>query len=283
MKRAIARNRPLYVAVAVSTLFHLSMVSIFSIVIWFPRGNIHYALLEIAQLTPDTTQQTASAKPLIRRNVLRVSPPDQPVTDASEGFLVPESEGAAPEDMWAELPEIELPRLSATTSDPLRSPEERIRIRGTFSDLFEPPPEPDSWARFSLELRQMGSAFGEWTLRQIGQEPPRKIVPIRARVKGFDMHIEWISEPKDRALLFLPPIQALWQMEPSQLPQPLRIMFTVDPQGKVVDVQYPVEDDEGVASDARLALLEARFAPLQDPQTGNQRGTMVVSAESESE
>ena len=86
----------------------------------------------------------------------------------------------------------------------------------------------------------------------------------------------------DRQLLFSPPVQVLWDLDPIEVAGPIALAFTVDAQGKVTDIQIPVEDEEGLAVALGTALLRYRFAPLRDGDA-HQRGTLLVAPESPGE
>jgi len=104
-------------------------------------------------------------------------------------------------------------------------------------------------------------------------------VRVSTPMAGFGVYIEWMSEPKERALLFSPPIQALWGVDPSRFDQPVALVFAVNPQGKVTEVQVPLEDEDGVVASVGAALLKYVFDPLQGDEPALQRGTLLVRAE----
>jgi len=291
MRRALAGNRPFTVALVVSTLFHLSMVSVFSIVLWFPRYDVRYYPVEIVQ------HYAAAARPRLAkrntgagRNALRVPSPDRMIEglggladeggEMLDGATVQElavGGGDLTDDAWASLPPIELPRLQFADLERLRTREESLRIRSQFSDLFEERTE-DSWALFSRRLRGIGGALTRWTS---GRPAPERAGPIRVSspAPGFALYIEWMSRPKDRELLFSPPIRALWGVDPAGLGDSVAFVFKVNPQGKVTEVQVPVEDDEGITDGVGGALARYRFAPLEGEDARDQRGTLLLVPE----
>jgi len=259
-------NRPFTVALIVSTVFHLSMVSVFSIVIWFPRQDAKYFLVQIVQ------QPRVGRAPAPRRDVLRVPNFDRPL-DYAEAEGLP----AEPEGQWLpSLPEIELPRLEFADLERLRTREESLRIRSRYDAIFPSRPE-DSWARFSRELRGLGGLFHRLrsSLGEDEPEPPRRVT---SPAPGFAAYIEWMSGPKDRELLFSPSVRGLLNVDPAQLDAPITLIFEVDPQGKVTEVQIPVEDEAGIITSVGSALLRYRFEPLGIEETKHQRGTFLVTA-----
>ena len=283
----MARNRPFKIALALSAAFHLSMVSVFSIEIWFPRNDLTYYSLRIVKQRSQLQEQSGR---LARRDVLRVPLPDRllegeglvPPASGDGGDVLTDNTGEdlfvrRPEDSFlGALPPIELPRLEFADMDRLRSREESLRIRSQYRELFAEKRQ-DSWARFSHELRDIGSALSRLTGLGAEEKPP---VPTRVSnpAPGFALHIEWMSEPKDRSLLFSPPIPALWNLDAAELIEPIAVVFMVNPQGKVTEIQIPLEDDAGVVADIGGALLSYRFEPLDVAATQNQRGTLLVIA-----
>lgn len=270
----MTRPRVFAIALVVATLFHLSMVSVFSIVTRFPARSVPYASLEIVRLP----MRTASAA---QRDLLRVPSPDQLIEAAQAG----------PADVlneiepWESAPAVELPRLEIARADPLQTRENSLKIRRQFSDLFERRPKevPDSWALFTRELRGIGPTLSRLTFRA-----PLEKLPERERVSspvpGLAVYVEWLAEPKHRKVLFAPPIPALWNLDPAQVdangPEgPIAVTFTVNPQGKVIDVQTPVEDAGGVITDIKTSLLKYVFEPMGMEDTRDQRGTLLITTD----
>jgi len=284
MIRAVARNRPLAIALLVSAVFHLSMVSVFSIVLYFPRRDLAFYRVQIVEQRPVRTEDSlqtreASSTPPTGSGALRMPTPDGLLAEAGEEDADLLAEASVP-DGWGDLPPIQLPRLEFSAMDLLRTREESLRVRAEYSDLFERKPK-DSWARFSDQLRGLGTALTGLRPQGISEldadsARPRK---VSTPAPGFAVYIEWMSEPKDRELLFSPPIQILWSVEPAKLARPVALAFTVNPQGKVIDAQIPLEDEEGVVAEIASTLLKYRFDVLQEANPKNQMGTLIVTAE----
>lgn len=286
MKRAAARNRPFTIALTVSAVFHLSMVSVFSIVIWFPRRDVKYYAVDIVREAP--LRRQASSLPAASRppDKLRLSSPGQLMDDDSGGAFATESMDdtggelslTSPADEWAALPDIELPRLEFAALERIRTREESLQIRSRYTDLFERQ-EQDSWARFSGRLKGLGGALTRWSSPDAQSAAPARPVRVSTPMAGFGVYIEWMSEPKERALLYSPPIQALWGIDPSRFDQPEPLAFAVNAQGKVTEVLLPLEDEDGVVASVGSALLKYLFEPLQGAEPALQRGTLLVRAE----
>jgi hypothetical protein len=86
-----------------------------------------------------------------------------------------------------------------------------------------------------------------------------------------------MSEPRERELLFSPPIEALYKIEPEELAEPITLVFRVNPRGEVVEVLTPLPDDAGIVVSAARALTTYRFAPLEEPNTWDQHGTLLIT------
>lgn len=261
-----AHNRPFAVALVVSAVFHLSMVSVFSIVIWFPRRDIEYFSVQLVRQAASASVRTRRDD--IPRDVLRVPDFDRAFEFAQTDAPDPEAETG-----WLRsLPPVQLPRLEFAGLELLRTREETLRVRSRYDEIL-PRPRQDSWAWFSQELRGIGGLVNRLTSIWPDEEERPKRVSNPA--PGFTAYIEWMSEPKDRELLFSPSVRALWNVDPRQLDLPVAVAFRVNAQGKVVEVQIPIEDEmtRGIAS----ALFKYRFEPLAVEETKDQRGTFLVT------
>jgi hypothetical protein len=274
MSRALAPHRPFAAALGVSILFHLSMISVFSIVIYFPREDFPYPSLAIVR-QPSQPKSERISDPLLRtarRDLLRIAPPDELLESGDAGNL---EMGAR--DVVRELPPpIELPRLQFADLERLHSRVEGLRIRSEFGGLLEPK-GVDSWARFNRELKGISAALTRWGFPEPADARSRPN-PIGNPAPGFAMFIQWMSEPKDRKVLFSPPIRALWSIAPAQLDEPIALIFTVNPEGKVTEVQIPIEDEAGVVADIGKSLIKFRFEALDVEKAKNQKGTLLVKA-----
>ena len=287
MKRATVRNRPFTIALTVSAVFHLSMVSVFSIVIWFPRHDVEYYAVDIVRETPMRRPADPLTTASPSRGKLRLSSPGELLDgSAGSGFATESMDDigeelslTAPDDVWAALPDIELAHLEFAALERISTREQSLRIRSQYTDLFERK-EQDSWAKFSGQLRGLGDALTRWSSSETAPAAPVSPVRASSQTPGFGVYIEWMSEPKDRALLFSPPIQALWGADPGRFDQPVALVFAVNPQGKVTEVlQVPLEDEDGVVASVGAALLKYVFEPLQGGEPALQRGTLLVRAE----
>ena len=260
----MARSNVLTVALVISTLFHLSMVSVFSIVIRFPSPGIHYLPLEIVERPVARTMQPGI--------------PDNLFEEARTAALEPGTETQE----WDALPPVELTRLHLAVADPLRTPAKSLQIRSQFSDLFETraPDMPDSWAVFTRQLREIGLTLSRWTISGKPKEE-KPLQQVSTSIPGIGVYIEWMSEPKQRKVLLAPPMQALLNIDPGLLTEPIAIVFTVNARGKVTEVHSPAVGDNAAAIEGiRDVLMKYVFEPLETEQVQDQSGTLIVKAES---
>lgn len=287
MKRAGTRNRVFGVALVISGLFHLSMVSVFSIMIWFPRHDLKYFRVEIV---PQEIATNPEPEPAVRPQGLRlrsreeffsaeeVAAPGGTADVMADALGVGPISGGAVTAGFDALPPIDLPRIEFAQLDRLRTREESLKVRSQFSELFDASPK-DSWELFSEELRGLGRRLRSGLTRAPAPTPPRRPVRVSTPAPGFGIYVQWMSAPYDRQLLFSPPVQVLWEINAVEVAAPIALAFTVDPQGKVIDIQIPVEDEQGLSTAIGTALLKYRFAPLREGSE-LQQGTLLVAPES---
>jgi len=286
MKRAATRNRAFKVALVISGMFHLSMVSVFSIMIWFPRHDLKYFRVEIVRQQMAAGQEPETP---VRSQPLRLRSREE-LFSAEEIAGAGDGSGVMAEALGVDsitgpeapagfepLPPIDLPKIEFAQLDRLRTRQESLKIRSEFSELFDARPR-DSWELFSEELRGLGRRLTSGLTGAAAQAPPRRPVRVSTPAPGFGIYVQWMSAPYDRQLLFSPPVQVLWEMNAVEVAAPIALAFTVNPQGKVVDIQIPVEDEQGLSTAIGTALLNYRFAPLREGDK-LQQGTLLVAPE----
>ena len=106
-------------------------------------------------------------------------------------------------------------------------------------------------------------------------------VPVSRPAEGIAVYIEWMNEPKDRELLFSPPIDALWRLDPDSLTQPISLVFRVSPEGQVIEVIAPIDDEEGIVASAGKALTRYRFSTIEEDDARDQHGTLLIAPDRE--
>jgi hypothetical protein len=266
----MARDRAFKISLGISTLFHLSMVTLFSIYIWVPVQEIRYYTFNF--FDPVTHE------PLIRglRNELRV-PTIEEALNPSASETMPGMKPlslSTPENLEPELPQISLPRLEVAELERLQVREEGLRIRSHFER--EGPQDP--WARLGREFGRLQDALRQLAAFDLlDEEQTTALQPVSRPVEGLALYIDWMSAPEDRELIFAPPIDALWRLDPTSLVEPIAIMFKVNPEGQVIEVMTPIEDEDGVVASAGKALIKYQFAPLESDFDNDQYGTLLIA------
>jgi hypothetical protein len=288
-----SERRVLAWAAAFSILFHFSMVTLFSIVVVFPGEEVSYYELRFAseetprQPDPEAAmpeQPSASPRPSLRipstEDALRETPESSTLARSLQPAALNMDEKPLLE---GSLPEITLPTVEFAGFDRLRLREDSLRIRSQYESALDEAPR-DSWARFGDELSRLRDALTRLPVLdrlKLEEETAPKPQLISRPAEGFEAHIEWMSEPKDRELIFAPSIEALWELDPKDLDESLVLVFRVNPEGKVLEVQLPLEDEAGVVASTAAALMKYRFEPLETEVQRDQYGTLLISAEEE--
>lgn len=267
--RGRRHNRVLVVALTVSALLHLSAVTVFRVVIYFPREDIEYVQFSIVRAAPEPAIESGAGPGGAWR-------PPHLAAGLDHGRLA----------MRAPLPDVELPTLEFAELQRLR-----VRQEGMLSDemrreIFHEE-EGDSWRRFGQHLDRVrrsltglslsGGAEGypetSLAVPAAGLEPE---LPAARPADGYEAFLEWNTEPADRQLLFAPPIQALWDASPATLRLPLAIVIEVSAMGRVVNVWSPAVDEDGLVDAVQLGVLKYKFEPLDDAAAPNQLGTLRI-------
>jgi len=262
-------GRGFAVALIISAIFHLSMVTVFRIVTYIPREDIRFTEFTIVSVTPE-----AEAWPVA--DVLA------PI-DGTGPQLALRGIGGA--DLAVQLPTIEFAEL-----DRLRVREESIPDPVRSESLFREPSD-DSWARFSRGLSNMSRSITQLRLSGVSGvvEPdpdpipalvaPSPALPASRPAEGFEVYIVWAGEPRDRKLLFAPPIEALWEVDPAEFTEPIEMVLQVNPLGRVVNVFSPNLDARELVDAVQLSALQYRFEPLEVGDGANQTATLRVQRE----
>lgn len=256
----MARNRAFKIALAVSLLFHLSMVTLFRIVIYFPREDIEFYTFEIVEQPRPASVYGFS--------------PDQLRIPTAEGAL--DVFNAQDDGVWGSAtPSIELPTVAFAGLERLRLRQRGFDTGQQFSDRFQEGPA-DSWARFGRGITALTDALSRRILGQDGEETPG---PARLRdpSPGFAAYVEWMEPPYDRELLYAPQAAVLRGVESLGSLDPLTLVFRVSAEGRIVEVLTPAEDEAGIVEGMAASLLQYRFAPLGGTETRDQRGSFVLT------
>ena len=261
----MVRDRILMTTLGVSVLFHLSMVTLFSIYVWVPVNRPKYAQLEIKYLEPGTIALAG----------LGTAPPElsldlPPATGLATGST---PSGAA------SLPAIDLPALDPAQLERAEMIASGLRVRSA----FEPEARQDSWARFIGQIGKLDDRLRELTpIESVFKDDPVRgpATPIAQTPEGLVLYVEWTGEPRDRKPVPGSSFDSLWGLDAAKPTLPVSVPFKVDALGNVLNVLAPPSGDDFLAGIAG-ALRQARFAPLDDPAGGNQIGTLVIAPEAE--
>jgi len=255
-------------ALAFSALVHLSMVTLFSIVIFFPHQDLQFFAFEIVP----TPVQASVARPA--GGALRSPSIADPL---ARGLGLDE-----PVRLARSLPDIKLPTLEFAELDRLRVRQESLASASLYEGLLDGAPR-DSWGQFGAGLKRVGRSLSRLSLS--GDTPDEAAALARAGpppthrpAQGFEAYVEWAAEPRDRGLLFTPPIKALWDIAPSSLKRPIEMVLKVNPQGRVVNVWSPSVEDSGLLDAVQMAVLRYRFEPLARETAAEQPGTLYIRA-----
>ena len=271
-------DRPFLAFFGISLLLHLSMFTLFSIVILLPREDIVYYHVEIVEAATTPRPSASPAESVLRVPSLDASfhrTPD--LSDSSDPSGSPALE--KPSLLLRSLPDVEFPALDFAQVDRLRLRPDSLQVRPRYDDVFRTVPS-DSWARFGSGISRLRDALSRLPLfeRSSLEQDQERPAYIGREAEGFNVYIEWMSEPRDREIIFAPPMDALLRLQPAQLAEPMALLFRVNPQGRVVNVQVPLEDGAGIVAAVRDTLFKYRFAPLDAPSPRDQSGTLLISS-----
>lgn len=272
------RARTMQLALAFSILFHLSMVTLFRIVIYFPRYDIDYLNVDIVRT--DIVRETFA-----RQQMDRLSIPDsdrgfERMTelsgDALEDPLASSSlDDVAPLlDPWAGLPPIEMPTLKFEELDRLRFQVRGLEVGKRYTDQFAR--DSDLWSRFGRGLGSVTDVLSSVMRGGGGEIEGPQSIPVPDPAPGFEAYVEWLTPPYGRQALGGGRIEALWGRDPGALREAIAFPFRVDAQGAVTEVLPPLEGDPAIVDDAMEALADYRFELLDGPDPQSQMGTFVV-------
>ena len=141
MKPMTGRDRVFTWALALSFLIHLSMVTLFRIVIHFPRPELAYYDLSIVE-APSLAFPAA-----VLGETLEAPSAD----DALERMDAQQDDG----NPWSNLPPVTLPQLNFSELDLIRLNRTSLNTRTQYDTLFEDQSD-DLWARFGQGLSNVG-------------------------------------------------------------------------------------------------------------------------------
>lgn len=221
-------------AMLVSFIFHLSAITVFSIVIYFPKQDLHFYRLAFVE-----------------------EPAEMVVADAGPS-LVDRLTQPRPAPVQFALPEVSFDPLVSDDNGPLR-------VRG--HSLFEETPEdrPDSWQVFGEGIQKVRSSLlgiaGVPPLRLAGGSASDSVAPSASPNSldlgpGLACNVEW--RVAARELIYWPP--ALFQARPVGT---VEIFVTVDASGAVSSAVAMTAEPTPFENEAAAFLRRCRFAPAE--------------------
>lgn len=267
MRQALLHNRALTASLGVSVLFHLSMVTVFSIVIVVPPQNIQFYTFEFFRQSPREPVASAPREKLRKPSL----------SDASLDGTAAETASAAG-GAWGASPAIELPTLEFAELHRLRVQEEGLALDERREKLLLSRSQ-SAWSRLGQRVSHWTTAFTRLDISSAEEGENLELpglVPVARPAAGFEAYIEWVGEPRERELLYAPPMEGLWGVDPASLGKPIAIEFTVNPEGRVVSTWSPAPDEAGLITKAQNTLLKYRFEAVESAKP--QHATLQVRA-----
>lgn len=260
------RNGVLLLALGLALLLHLSMVTVFRIVIFFPEIETEYFKMAIVQIR-DTPWRNDSV-----REELQVPSPDDALERLDAEVDLLESYP------WSTLPQVDLPTLEFGELDRLRIRREGLKVRSRYTRLFGNE-DSDAWSRFGRRISSFGDALSRFTQTTFS-DTHKLPQPVNRPAPGFVAYVEWLSEPEDREVLSTAKIEMLWGVHPSDLSEPIALVFKVNREGRVTQVLQTTDTFQGIADSAAQALMKYRFETVGPDAPRYQHGTLLIRAES---
>ena len=250
-------------ACAVSLVFHLTFVTVFRVVVYFPSASPTYYRLEIVSVAPAPRA------------------PADPVRELYEGAPVSGLRLRGSDSLLDGPPEIELPALSTGEMERLRVRSEAGDAGDLLERVFADRRPTDTWGVFSRELQDFGQSLRR--LAFPGETAPaaaaRTIAARHRPAEGYEGYVVWDGAPADRELLFAPPIKGLWDVRLTRDARwPVELVVTVSPEGRVLNVWNADLAGEDLVTALREAVSQYRFAPLPDAAAGlDQMGVLFIT------
>ena len=262
-------NRLLF-ALLFSFLLHLSMVTIFKIVIFFPRHDIEYLPFDIVPTDAGSTVSLGLSHELTLGGMESLFNDSTPVEDSSLR-------------MRDSLPDIDLPTMEFAELDRLQVRQEGLRTRSLYDQLAANEPK-DSWGRFMQGVGSLGSQLARLTLGGeddggVNGGRPKAKPQVFEPASGFQGTLIWEKGIASRALLFAPTLDVLMDVDPVSLDKPIEVIIQVNALGSVVNVYSPTVSESDLVDEVQFAILSRyRFAPLEGDSEALQTASILIRA-----
>lgn len=158
----------------ISLLFHLSAITLFSVVIYFPRESRRYAQLAFVREAP------------------AMALPQTPITDA---LLRPER--------LTEVESVSLPRLSFDPTGHLQA--ESLRVGGQSFYEEAPDARADSWERFGIGIQRLRASIRDIAGAGDEMEDAASAAGTELYGAGYEVSMDWGAAPA-REVIYSPPV-----------------------------------------------------------------------------
>lgn len=258
-------ERVFLAALTFSFLVHLSMVTVFRIVVTFPREEVLYydvSLVEASELDGVFGPVVAEALE---------------APSASDALERLEQGGTSADvDSWPSLPSVDLPRLSFSELDLVRLSQTSLDARSRYDDLFEDEAPEDLWAQVGRRLNSVGELLTSGRRGVLQDEPESKRIFAGHPATGVDIYIEWMTPPYDRQMLVMQPIKELWGADVERLQGAIVFVIRVNPAGRVTFVQMPLDETDGLMNTVAGVMFRNLFEPLDELNAGEQHATVFL-------
>jgi len=256
----MGRNRVFQVALAVSVVFHLSMVTLFSIQIPFTRPVVVYYPFDIVDpytFEPVFRPEHATLRAPELADLFRRPPETADPFDES-----PARGPRLAAARFTDLPRVDLPQLDYANLDLMAIRDMQLELQRSVDAVASRPP--------AINLDRQLERIADTLIRQplfegfdgeahIAEE---RAIITQAAAQGFVAEIEWRDPPYDRPILFAPPIAALSGQFAASITGPLIFDIAVAPGGQLEVAFAPVQLDSESAQQLEAALERWRFDPV---------------------
>ena len=240
-----ARRRLLY-AFGFSAALHVSAVTIFNIVVYFPVSEIDYYDFRFVQ--------------------------------APRGSVGGEGQIALSEPTrWEWLPQLNPPAIENTLSDRLTLSNPGMDQQSLAEEIYGQ--EEESLSLLSSALDNLQTTVSRLTLdsnRDALYTTPPANGHSFAPASGMQGVILWPARDAPRPLLFSPPLQSVWDIEPRYLADGMSLTLRINAGGRVTRVW-----NDDLRSGPAIAALEAelanyRFAPDESARASEETARLVM-------
>jgi len=269
----MGHDRLFIIALTISAIIHLSMVSVFSIGVWFPREERVYHHFDIVE---DPTGRLLFQELRARRGIAGVNADDLLRGQSSEDVIVPSLRRRL-----ANLPQVELAPIDVPDLERLQLRREAIDARSRLEE-YRTAQINDSWSRFGQGIERFTDTVRNLNPFEAEEEEPEgdQAAPgprlIGDPAPGFKAYVEWITGEPDREILLARPIEALRGIDPEEWPRSVPFVIKVSPEGKVVEMLVPPSLDRSLMVRVGQAISKYRFESAVGESI--QHGTVLITA-----